>query len=171
MAVRAWLYCTPSPVIGEKNKLAMNRKPTRSPTSQVVPGCSTRTAADYQQQSDEHLVVQVEQPLEHALGFGQVEIYFRVVADQIVEQAGVGVLPDEALRDADSADAFGQRGRHAAEGFLHGAMRLAELAVEVAIQRPQHGHQADHEQEQHAVVPEHEGGGHEHLAQLHQADE
>ena len=40
MAVRALLYWLPRTVIGEKNMLAMKKKPTRSPTWTVEPGRS-----------------------------------------------------------------------------------------------------------------------------------
>ena len=42
--------------------------------------------------------------------------------------------------------------------------------MKVAIDRPDDGRQAQHDQKQYRVVPEHGGGGHEHLPDLHQAD-
>ena len=80
MAVSAWLYCTPSPVIGEKNRPAMNKKPTRSPTSQRRARLQHPQPPTTSSSADEQLVVQIQQPLKQALRLRQAEVVPRMVA-------------------------------------------------------------------------------------------
>ena len=77
-----------------------------------------------------------KKPTARALG-GQVVP--GVVGNQVVEEAGVGVLADEALGDTDPRDGLGQRRHHAGEGLLHVAVRAAEAGAVVAVDRVDRG--------------------------------
>ena len=134
-------------------------------------GMERLISADQEQHGDEELVVQIQQRQEQALGTVHNAVVLGVVAYQVAEHLRVHILPHKALRDAHAVDAFGQRGRDAAERIAHPPQGDAQLEAKVVVDNPQYRRQAEHHQKQQRVVPKHERGGDAHLADLHQAHE
>ncbi len=67
MAVIAWLYWLPRTETGEKNRFAMKKNPTRSPTLVVGLGAQDPPAADEEQDRQEELAVELQERDEQAV--------------------------------------------------------------------------------------------------------
>jgi hypothetical protein len=102
---------------------------------------------------------------------GRTHVVLRVIVNQLPEEPAVHVLPDETLDLADAIDRFGERGRHATEALLLGAVGAAQFGAEMSNHQAQNGRHGEHDQKQLPIVIQHEQRRDEHVTELHRAHE
>src|SRR5690606_36915905 len=78
-------------------------------------------AAERHQRRDEELAVELEDRRQHRGGAREVPVVSAVRFAELAEEAVVGGLAREALRDLDSGYSLRERGRDAAEALLRDA--------------------------------------------------
>ncbi len=102
---------------------------------------------------------------------GQSHVVAAVVGDELTEQAGVDLLPGEALGDLDALDALRHRGGDPGKTFLKHAAGPTDPFVEVLVDGvDRRGHEQDDE-EKPPVVPGHENAAAQHLPELDDGNE
>ena len=92
-------------------------------------------------------------------------------AHETREDAGVGVLAGEALRDADALHRLGQGRGHAGERLLLHTGGVQDLAAEEGMDQQQAGDDGQQDQEQPGVGEQHQRCGAGHLAERDEGDE
>lgn len=127
-------------------------------------------AAEQQNEGGESLRFELEQGQEQRGGFGRLHIKAGLVGDQILEKLGVCFFANKPLGDAHAIDGFGECCGDAAEALGGASLRVGDACCEKVVEKPQNGGGAEDEREKNPVVIKHQGAGHEHLADLDDAD-